>query len=77
MSYTIGIGESSFKTGDCISGVRMGSLTWCPWIVKDGVGRRGGRLEGLEEIGVKRSDDSFAGSIHSDRLGGVDVGVST
>ena len=41
------------------------------------MGRRGGRLEGLELVGVERSDGSSAGSAHSDRLGGVDVGVST
>ena len=54
----------------------MGPFTWCPYIVGDGVGRRGGRLKELEGVKIKVSDGGLQGSAHSDRLGVVVVGVS-
>ena len=54
----------------------MGPFTWCPYIVGDGVGRRGGRLKELEGVKIKVSDGGLQGSAHSDRLGVVIVDVS-
>ena len=39
----------------------MGPLMWCPCII--GVGRRGGRVEGLEGVGVSMSESVYDGGI--------------
>ena len=55
----------------------MGPLMWCPCII--GVGRRGGRVEGLEGVGVSMSesvyDGGIAGAAQRDFLSVVGVGV--